>query len=152
MTSTDSSDVDNTLLVVVVQLFKLAARAHVNVKAPRSPGGELHGREILTVLLLELVDEVLAEVLVSTNIEHVAEEGPRQIADHDIDGCQRDRGGDVILSDPHPRLRQDNWPNVDRIDEELVATNVEHGAGLLARDRVSQDQVLQRVQIEDRVR
>src|SRR5437667_6357604 len=121
-------------------------------KAPRSPGGEFHGGEILAVLFLELADEVLAEVLVSTNIEHVAEKGPRQIADHDIDDCQLDRCGDVLRSDLHPRLLEDNWCNVDRIDEELVATNVEHGAGLLARDRVSQDQVLQRAQIEDRCR
>src|SRR6266850_7929522 len=116
-------------------------------KAPRSPGGELHGREILTVLLLELVDEVLAEVLVSTNIEHVAEEGPRQIADHDIDDCQLDRGGDVLRSHLHPRLLEDNSRDVDRIDEELVGTNVERGARVRA-----QDQVSQRVQIEDRVR
>src|SRR5882724_7870346 len=73
---------------------------------------KLHGGEILTVLFLELADEVLAEAVVSTDIEHVAEEGSRQSTSHDRDECHLDRGRDVLRCDPHSRLREDDRPDV----------------------------------------
>src|SRR6266850_2876296 len=116
---------------------------------------KLHGGEIFTVLFLELAEEVLAEAVVSADIEHVAEEGPRQTTSHDREECHLDRGRHVLRFDLHSRLRQDNIPDIERrVEEELVRTVVERGAGgkRIAGENGAQEQVLQRMQIQDRCR